>query len=86
MEENQSHGDPTDFPLRGLYEGWIAEDLDYIQFINSENKVFQEIREAHHREPDIVVFCMEFLFENTKQIKFLKGRIEDVRERIKKLS
>ena len=84
MEENQS-GDPTDFPLKELYEEWIEDDEEYIRFINSENKVFQEIREAYHKEPDIVVLCMEFLYENAKLIKFLKRRIEDGREQVKKL-
>ena len=91
-EQNQLGDASLKFSLQDLYKEWIEDDLDHIRFINSENKTFQEIRENHMKDimpyddADIVVLCMEFLSGNAKLIKFLRERIEDVRERIKKLS
>ena len=84
MEENQNR--PGDSVLRELYESWVWQDLDYIKFLNSENKTFQELRENHSDEWQIVELCREALFDNAKLIKFLKARIEDVGAEIKKLS
>lgn len=80
MDENQSL--PGDHLLRELYQDWIREDLDYIKFLNSENKVFQELRENHSGNWEITMLCREALFDNAKLIKFLKERIEDDRAEI----
>jgi len=72
--------------LKELYEDWIWEDLDYIKFINSENKVLQRIRENYQDQWEIVELCREALFENSKLITYLKERIEDVTTTTKKLS
>lgn len=72
--------------LKELYEEWVEDGLNYIKFLNSENKVFQELRENHQDTWGIVELCREALFDNAKLIKFLMGRIEDDRAKIKKLS
>jgi hypothetical protein len=81
----ESRNQPGNFLLRELYEDWIREDLDYIKFLNSGNKVFQELRERHQENWEIVELCREALFDNAKQIAFLSRRIEDERTKIKKL-
>lgn len=83
MVENQNP--PGDSFLKDLYEEWVREDLDYIKFLNSENKIFQRTREKHQDNWEIVELCREALFDNAKLIKFLMGRIEDVRTRVKEL-
>lgn len=80
MEDQTQPGDSV---LRELYEDWIREDLDYIRFLNSENKVFQETREKHSEDSEIVELCREALFDNAKLIKFLGERVEDARAEIK---
>jgi hypothetical protein len=72
--------------LKEYYEASIEDGLDYIKFLNSENKVFQELRENHQDNWEVVELCRETLFDNAKLIKFLTGRIEDDGEKIKKLS
>lgn len=79
----QSH--PGDLALRELYEDWIREDLDYIKFLNSVNKTFQELRENHQGNWEVVELCREALFDNAKLINLLKERIEDARGKIKEL-
>ncbi len=74
------------YPLRELHEEWIREDLDSIRSLNSENKVFQELRERHQGNWEIVELCREALFDNAKRISFLRIRIEDERAAIKELS
>jgi len=54
------------------------DDLEYIKFINSENKVLQRIREKYQGNWEIVELCREALFENSKQISFLEERIANV--------
>jgi hypothetical protein len=82
MDENQNHGDPF---LKNLYEWFIDVDLDYIRFLGSENKVFQRLRENYQHNWEIVELCREALFDNAKEIAFLRGRIEDERANLKKL-
>lgn len=77
--------EPGEFPLRQLFEEWIEEDLEYIRFLHTENKVFQGLREKHQGEWEVVELCREALFDNAKLIENLKKRTEDVRAEIKKL-
>jgi hypothetical protein len=72
--------------LKEYYEEGIAERLDYIQVASSETKLFQEIREKHHDNWEIVEMCREILFENVKLINRLQEGIENDRTEIKKLS
>lgn len=72
--------------LKELYEDWIWEDLDYIRFVHSENKVFQRIREANQGDWETVELCREILFDNAKLIDSLKEGIENDKRSIKELS
>ena len=72
--------------LKEYYEESINEKLGYIKSVNSENKLFQEIREKHHDNWEIVEMCREILFENVKLINRLQEGIENDRTEIKKLS
>lgn len=80
MEDQTQPGDSV---LRDLYESWIWQDFDYIKYLNSENKIFQEIREKHSDNWEVVELCRESLFENAKLIKLLMQEIEGAREKIK---
>lgn len=80
----ESH--PEDGSLKKYYEESIEDGLGYIQSVNSENKVFQRIRETHQDDWQVVELCREILFENSKLINHLKEGIENDRQEIKKLS
>ena len=85
IEDNSSKDHPEVFPLRDLYEDWIGQDLDYIKFLHSETKVFQELREKHQDNWEIVELCREALFDNSRLIKNLTKEADDVREKIRRL-
>ncbi len=72
--------------LKEFYEYSIAERLDHIRFIGSENKVFQGIREQNQDNWQIVELCREILFENVKSVEYYMEGIENDRAEIKKLS
>ncbi len=72
--------------LKDFYEYSIAERLDHILFISSENKVFQGIREQNQDNWQIVELCREIIFENVKAIEYYMEGIENDRNEIKKLN
>ena len=69
--------------LKEYYEYSIAERLDHIRFIGSENKVLQEIREGHQKEWATVMKCEYILFENAKSLEYYLKGIENDRKAIK---
>jgi hypothetical protein len=72
--------------LKEYYEASIEERLEYIKFIGAENKTFQELRENHQDDWEIVELCREILFKNAKLINFLQEGIGNDRKEIRKLS
>lgn len=72
--------------FKDFYVESISADMDYIKFIHSENKIFQRIREKNQGNWEINELCREILFDNVKLLNFLKNRIENAKEDIKKLS
>lgn len=84
--ENPPEGQPVYNVMAEYYESSMEEGLDYIKFINSENKVFQGIRETHQDDLEIIELIREILFENVKLIEFLRGKIENDRRENKELS
>lgn len=71
--------------LKELYESWIDDDLASMRFISIENKVFQRIRENYQDDWETIELCRELIWYNFNQISFLKERIEDVTNKLKKL-
>lgn len=83
-----SEEEKKSFPkiLKEYYESSIGERLEYIKFIGAENKVYQELRENHHDEWEVIELCRKILFDNAKLINFLQEGIENDRAEIKKFS
>lgn len=84
--KNPSENQPICNVMAEYYESSMEEGLDYIKFINSENKVFQGIRETYQDNLEIVELIREILFENVKLMGFLKGKIENDRRENKEFS
>ena len=72
--------------MKDFYEYSIAERLDHIRFIGSENKILQGIRETKQDSWQIVELCREILFENVKAVEYYRKGIENDGQAIKKPS
>lgn len=71
--------------LKAIYEEFIKDDLSTMRFIGIENKVFQRVRENNQDDWELLEICRELMWYNVKQLDFLKERIEDVTNKLKKL-
>ena len=76
---------PGNKDLKELYESWIDDDLADMRFIGIENKVFQRIRENYQDDWETIELCRKLIWYNFNQMSFLKERIEDVTNKLKKL-
>ena len=72
-----------EFHLKEFYEESIQDNLDYIKFIHSENKILQEIRESHPKEWKIIELCREIIFENKKKLSLILKEMDYDRSKIK---
>jgi len=79
--QEQRNQNPGELSLKEFYEESIEERLDYIRFINSENKVFQEIRENHPQDWEIVELCRELIFNNIRAVNYYLRGIENDRSK-----
>ena len=71
--------------IKEFYEDWIEDDFIEIKELNLENKFYQELREQHQNDWEMVEISREILFLHARIIKGLKERIDDTKERIKGL-
>ena len=71
--------------VKEIYEESTRERLDYIRKINSENKIYQALRERNPENAVIRLVCQEILYENVRMIDYLAEGIEYDRAKIKEL-
>ena len=72
--------------LKEFYDESLQDNFDYIKFVHSENKTFQEIRESHSKEWKIVELCREIIFENKKKLSLILKEMDYDRSKIKELN
>jgi len=71
--------------LKKIYEESLHDNIEYIQFIHSENKTMQEIREFHLNEW-IAELCRGIIFENKKELSSILQEINYDRSQVERFN